>query len=157
MNVKEEISENEENESFDDKEWDDNENETTEDEEWENDGIETSEEKQHREHLEVIQTKQAKKEKSTRRPIDPEDIPGSISSTPELRASSTSHALPPWRYEDLHLLAIHRPRPLCIATPSATLDNQMLALAPGQKDRLGRFMIELMDHCGILQRMLPEL
>ncbi|KAG5615265.1 hypothetical protein H5410_015089 [Solanum commersonii] len=40
----EEISENEENESFDDEEWDDNENETTEEEEWENDGIETSEE-----------------------------------------------------------------------------------------------------------------
>ncbi|WMV33915.1 hypothetical protein MTR67_027300 [Solanum verrucosum] len=39
-----EISENEENESFDDEEWDDNENETTEEEEWENDGIETSEE-----------------------------------------------------------------------------------------------------------------
>ncbi|KAG5605101.1 hypothetical protein H5410_026593 [Solanum commersonii] len=44
LNVEEEISENEENESFDDKEWDDNENETTEEEEWENDGIETSEE-----------------------------------------------------------------------------------------------------------------
>ncbi|KAK6803219.1 hypothetical protein RDI58_001003 [Solanum bulbocastanum] len=44
LNVEEEISENEENESFDDEEWDDNENETTEKEEWENDGIETSEE-----------------------------------------------------------------------------------------------------------------
>ena len=44
LNVEEEISENEENESFDDKEWDNNENETTEEEEWENDGIETSEE-----------------------------------------------------------------------------------------------------------------
>ncbi|KAH0696514.1 hypothetical protein KY290_013884 [Solanum tuberosum] len=44
LNVEEEISENEENESFDDEEWDDNENETTEEEEWENDGIETSEE-----------------------------------------------------------------------------------------------------------------
>ncbi|WMV33075.1 hypothetical protein MTR67_026460 [Solanum verrucosum] len=44
VNVEEEISENEENESFDDEEWDDNENETTEEEEWENDGIETSEE-----------------------------------------------------------------------------------------------------------------
>uniref|UniRef100_M1DB12 Uncharacterized protein n=1 Tax=Solanum tuberosum TaxID=4113 RepID=M1DB12_SOLTU len=44
MNVEEEISENEENESFDDKEWDDNKNETTEEEEeWENYGIETSE------------------------------------------------------------------------------------------------------------------
>ncbi|KAK6791430.1 hypothetical protein RDI58_010511 [Solanum bulbocastanum] len=45
LNVKEEMSENEENESFDDEEWDDNENEATEGEEWENDGIETSEEK----------------------------------------------------------------------------------------------------------------
>ncbi|WMV46391.1 hypothetical protein MTR67_039776 [Solanum verrucosum] len=44
LNVEEEISENEENKSFDDEEWDDNENETTEEEEWENDGIETSEE-----------------------------------------------------------------------------------------------------------------
>ncbi|WMV54179.1 hypothetical protein MTR67_047564 [Solanum verrucosum] len=44
MNVEEEISENQENEPFDDEEWDDNENETTEKEEWENDGIETSEE-----------------------------------------------------------------------------------------------------------------
>ncbi|KAK6773894.1 hypothetical protein RDI58_029133 [Solanum bulbocastanum] len=44
LNVEEEISENEENESFDDEEWDDNENETTEEEEWDNDGIETSEE-----------------------------------------------------------------------------------------------------------------
>ncbi|KAK6780114.1 hypothetical protein RDI58_022298 [Solanum bulbocastanum] len=44
LNVEEEISENEENESFDDKVWDDNENETTEEEEWENNGIETSEE-----------------------------------------------------------------------------------------------------------------
>ncbi|WMV41024.1 hypothetical protein MTR67_034409 [Solanum verrucosum] len=44
LNVEEEISENEENESFDDEEWDDNENETTEEDEWENDGIETTEE-----------------------------------------------------------------------------------------------------------------
>ncbi|KAK6789613.1 hypothetical protein RDI58_013413 [Solanum bulbocastanum] len=44
LNVEEEISENEENESFDDEEWDNNENETSEEEEWENDGIETSEE-----------------------------------------------------------------------------------------------------------------
>ncbi|KAK6777647.1 hypothetical protein RDI58_024365 [Solanum bulbocastanum] len=44
LNVEEEISENQENESFDDEEWDDNKNETTEEEEWENDGIETSEE-----------------------------------------------------------------------------------------------------------------
>ncbi|KAK6784145.1 hypothetical protein RDI58_017599 [Solanum bulbocastanum] len=36
----------------------------------------------HRENLGVSQTKQAKKKKS-RRPIDPEDIVGSISSAPE--------------------------------------------------------------------------
>ena len=36
----------------------------------------------HREHLGVSQTKHVKKKKS-RRPIDPEDIPGSISSVPE--------------------------------------------------------------------------
>ncbi|WMV51046.1 hypothetical protein MTR67_044431 [Solanum verrucosum] len=44
LNVEEEISVNEENESFDDEECDDNENESTEEEEWENDGTETSEE-----------------------------------------------------------------------------------------------------------------
>ncbi|KAG5579662.1 hypothetical protein H5410_050289 [Solanum commersonii] len=42
LNVEEEISENEENESFDGEEWGDNENETSEEEKWENDGIETS-------------------------------------------------------------------------------------------------------------------
>ncbi|KAG5609679.1 hypothetical protein H5410_020960 [Solanum commersonii] len=44
LNVEEEISENKENESFDDEEWDANENETTEEDEWKNDEIETSEE-----------------------------------------------------------------------------------------------------------------
>ncbi|KAG5598974.1 hypothetical protein H5410_030344 [Solanum commersonii] len=43
----------------------------------------------HREHLGVSQTKQAKKKKS-RRPIDPEDIAGSISSAPE-RISHDTH------------------------------------------------------------------
>jgi len=43
----------------------------------------------HREHLGVIQTKQAKKKKS-RRPIDPEDIAGSISSAPK-RISHDTH------------------------------------------------------------------
>uniref|UniRef100_M1DW11 Late blight resistance protein n=1 Tax=Solanum tuberosum TaxID=4113 RepID=M1DW11_SOLTU len=91
----------------------------------------------HREHLGVSQTKQAKKKKS-RRPIDPEDIAGSISSTPErishdthifpilfgtvdprqyypnycrpVGASSTSQALPPRREEELPLQAIcHAP------------------------------------------------
>ncbi|WMV37284.1 hypothetical protein MTR67_030669, partial [Solanum verrucosum] len=176
----------------------------------------------HHENLGVSQTKHAKKKKS-RRPIYPEDIPGSISSTPErishdthlfvvlfgtadprqyylnyrrlVGASYTSQALPPRRYEDLPLQAIHRPRPLSTgrisygtpspigtspqlsamrigdssseqsyvnvstppltqhfvhpgvspsstAAPSATPDDEMLALAPGQKDRLGRVMIE---------------
>ncbi|WMV30776.1 hypothetical protein MTR67_024161 [Solanum verrucosum] len=209
LNVKEEISENEENESFDDEEWDDNENETTEKEEWENDGIETSEEE--------YQTKQAKKKKF-RRPIDPKDIAGSISSAPErinhdthlfivpfgtadprqyypncrrpIGASSTSQAFPSRRYDDLPLQAIRRVRPLLAGTPSptgtspqlsvmrlgdssreqsdamagtppltqrfvhpdvsppstaapsATPHDTMSALAPGQKDKLGRVMIE---------------
>ena len=172
----------------------------------------------HREHLGVSQTKQAKKKKS-RRPIDPEDIAGSISSAPErishdthlfvvlistvdpqayypnfrrlVGASSTSQALPPRRYEDLPLQAIRRARPLSAgtpsptgtspqlsamrlgdssseqsdamagtppltqrfvhpdvspsstATPSATPHDTMSALAPSQKDILGRVMIEL--------------
>ncbi|WMV42645.1 hypothetical protein MTR67_036030 [Solanum verrucosum] len=89
----------------------------------------------HREHLGVSQTKHAKKKKS-RRPIDPEDIAGSISSAPErishdthlfvvpfgttdprqyypnyrrpVGASSTSQVLPSRRYEDLPLQAIRR-------------------------------------------------
>ncbi|WMV50904.1 hypothetical protein MTR67_044289 [Solanum verrucosum] len=115
----------------------------------------------HHEHLGVGQTKQAKKKKF-RRPIDPEDIGGSISSAPErishnthlfavsfgtadprqfypnyrrpVGASSTSHALPSRRYEDLPLQAI--------LAPSATPHDTMSALAPGQKGRLGRVMIE---------------
>ncbi|KAG5586282.1 hypothetical protein H5410_046716 [Solanum commersonii] len=132
LNVEEEISENEENEPFDDEEWEDNENETIEEEEWENDRIETSKEEydKHSDHLGVSQTKQTKNKKS-RRSIDPEDIAGSISSAPEpichdtylfvfpfgtidprqyspnycrpVGASSTSHALPSRRYEDLPL------------------------------------------------------
>ncbi|KAG5586566.1 hypothetical protein H5410_047000 [Solanum commersonii] len=89
----------------------------------------------HREHIGVSQTKQAKKKKF-RRPIDPEDIAGSIFSAPErishdthlfavpfgtadprqyypnyrrsADASSTSQALPSRCYEDLPLQAIHR-------------------------------------------------
>ncbi|KAG5598970.1 hypothetical protein H5410_030340 [Solanum commersonii] len=171
----------------------------------------------HREHLGVNQTKQAKKKKS-RRPIDPQDIAGSISSAPErinhdthlfvvpfdtadprqyypnycrpVDALSTSHALPSRRYEDLPLQAIRRARPLLAGTPSpictspqlstmrlgdpsseqsdamagtpsltqhfvhpdvspsstvapsATPHDTMSALAPGQKDRLGRVMIK---------------
>ncbi|WMV15128.1 hypothetical protein MTR67_008513 [Solanum verrucosum] len=171
----------------------------------------------YREHFGVGQTKQAKKKKS-RRPIDPEDIAGSISSAPErinhnthlfavlfgtadprqyypnyrrpVGASSTSQALPSRRYEDLPLQAIHRARPLSAGTPSPTGASSQLsamrlgdssseqsdamagtppvtqhfvhpdvspsstaalsvtphdmtsALAPGQKDILGRVMIE---------------
>ncbi|KAG5581236.1 hypothetical protein H5410_051863 [Solanum commersonii] len=146
LNVEEEISENEENESFDDEEWDDNVNETTEEEEWENDRIETSEEE--------YQTKQAKKKKS-RRPIDPDNIAGSISSAPErishdihlfavpfgtadprqyyhnyrrpLGASSTSHALPLRRYEELPLQAIRRARPLSAGAPFPTGTSPQLS------------------------------
>ncbi|KAH0724842.1 hypothetical protein KY284_000707 [Solanum tuberosum] len=127
LNVEEEISENEENESFDDEEWDDNENETTEEEEWMSSGGDSD---KHREHLGVSQTKQAKKKKS-RKLIDLGDIAGSIFSAPEcishdthlfavpfgmadprqyyhnyrrlVDASSTSQALPSRRYEDLPL------------------------------------------------------
>ncbi|KAK6784078.1 hypothetical protein RDI58_017532 [Solanum bulbocastanum] len=135
----------------------------------------------HREHLGVSQTKQVKKKKSSRRPIDPEDISRSISSALEcikhdtnlfdvpfgtmnprayypnyhrpIGAFSTSQALPSRRYEDLPLQAICQPRPLSVGrildgtlsptvVPSATQDDEMPALAPGQKDRLGRVMIE---------------
>uniref|UniRef100_M1DF15 Uncharacterized protein n=1 Tax=Solanum tuberosum TaxID=4113 RepID=M1DF15_SOLTU len=99
----------------------------------------------HHEHLRVSQTKQSKKKKS-RRPIDPEDIAGSISSAPErishdthlfvvpfgtadprqyypnyrrpVDASATSQPLPSRRYEDLPLQAIGRARPLSAGTPS---------------------------------------
>ncbi|WMV30757.1 hypothetical protein MTR67_024142 [Solanum verrucosum] len=176
----------------------------------------------HREPLAVSQTNRAKKKKS-KTLIDPEDIPRSVSSAPKhishnthlfsvlfgtadpqqyypnycrpVGAFSSSQALPLWRYEDLPLQAIHRPRPLSagrilngtpsptctspqlshmrigdssseqsdtmartppltqrfvhssvsplsIVAPSATPDDEMSALAPGQKDRLGRVMIE---------------
>ncbi|WMV30332.1 hypothetical protein MTR67_023717 [Solanum verrucosum] len=108
----------------------------------------------HREHLGVSQTKQAKKKKS-RRPIDPENIAGSISSAPErishnthlfvvpfgttdprqyypnyrrpVGASSTSQALPSRRYEDLPLQAICRARPLSTSTPSPTGTSPQLS------------------------------
>ncbi|WMV33055.1 hypothetical protein MTR67_026440 [Solanum verrucosum] len=62
-------------------------------------------------------------------------------------ASSTLQALPIRRYEDLTLQAIRRPRPLLAgrisdgtpsptAAPSATQDDEMPTLAPGQKNRL---------------------
>ncbi|WMV19338.1 hypothetical protein MTR67_012723 [Solanum verrucosum] len=108
----------------------------------------------YREHLGVGQTKQAKKKKS-RRPIDPEDIAGSISSAPErishnthlfavpfgtadprqyylnyrrpVGSSSTSQALPSRRYEDLPLQAIRRARPLSAGTPSPTGTSPQLS------------------------------
>ncbi|KAK6786453.1 hypothetical protein RDI58_014978 [Solanum bulbocastanum] len=145
----------------------------------------------HRQNLGVSQTKQAKKKKS-RRPIDPKDIAGSISSTPECISHDTHLfvPLPAQCYEDLPLKAIRRARPLSTgtlspigtspqlstmrlgdsnseqsdamagtplltqrfvhpdippsstATPSATPHDTMSALAPGQKDILGRVMIE---------------
>ncbi|WMV29013.1 hypothetical protein MTR67_022398 [Solanum verrucosum] len=133
-----------------------------------------------REHLGVSQTNRAKK-KNSRRTIDLEDIPGSISSAPEcinhdthlfdvlfgtadpracypnyhrpVDASSISQALPPRHYEDLPLQVIHRARPLSAGrisdgtpsptdAPRATPDDERPALAPRQKDRLGRVMIE---------------
>ncbi|XP_015170398.1 uncharacterized protein [Solanum tuberosum] len=108
----------------------------------------------HREHLGVRQTKHAKKKKS-RRPIDPEDIAGSISSAPKrishdtylfvvpfgtadprqyypnycrpVGASSTSQTLPSRRYEDLPLQAIHRARPLSVGTQSPTGTSPQLS------------------------------
>ncbi|WMV32573.1 hypothetical protein MTR67_025958 [Solanum verrucosum] len=139
LNVEEEISENEENELFDDEEWDDNENETTEEEEWENDGSISSapDRISHDTHLFVVPFGTADPRQyypNYRRPVG---------------ASSTSQELPSRRYEDLPLQAIHRARPLSVGTPSptsapsATPHDTMSTLAPGQKDRLGRVMIEL--------------
>ncbi|KAG5605319.1 hypothetical protein H5410_026811 [Solanum commersonii] len=136
----------------------------------------------HREHLGVSQTKHAKKKKS-RRPIDPEDIIGSISSAPE-RISHDTHLFvisfgtadprqyypnyrrPVGTYPQLSAMRIGDSSseqsdamagtppltqhfvhldvsPSSTTRPSATPDDEMLALAPGQKDRLGRVMIEL--------------
>ncbi|KAG5616285.1 hypothetical protein H5410_016109 [Solanum commersonii] len=125
----------------------------------------------HREHLGISQTKQAKKKKS-RRPIDPEDIAGSISSAPErishdthlfavpFGSSSptcTSPQLSAMRLGDssseqsdamagtpsLTQRFVHPDvSPSSTAAPSATPHDTMSALALGQKDRLGRVMIE---------------
>ncbi|WMV09921.1 hypothetical protein MTR67_003306 [Solanum verrucosum] len=57
-------------------------------------------------------------------------------------ASSTSQTLPSRCYENLPLQAIHRAQPLSAATLSAIPHDTRSALAPGQKDRLGRVMIE---------------
>ncbi|WMV24484.1 hypothetical protein MTR67_017869, partial [Solanum verrucosum] len=57
-------------------------------------------------------------------------------------ASSSSQSLSPRCYEDLPLKAIHRARPLSAGrTPSPTADETS-ALASGQRDRIGRVMIE---------------
>ncbi|KAK6791692.1 hypothetical protein RDI58_010773 [Solanum bulbocastanum] len=118
MNVEEEISENVENESFDDEEWDYNENETIEKEEWENDGIETKR-INHDTHLFVVPFGMADPRAyyPNYRPVD---------------ASSTSQALPSRRYEDLLLQAIRRPRPLSTGrvsdgTPSPTGTSPQLS------------------------------
>ncbi|KAK6777478.1 hypothetical protein RDI58_024195 [Solanum bulbocastanum] len=107
LNVEEEISKNEENESFDDKEWDDNENETTEEEEWENDEIETSTSPQ----LSAMRHGDSSSEQSD-----------AMAGTPSL----TQRFLHP------------NVSPSSTTTTSATPHDTMSALAPGQKDRLGR-------------------
>ncbi|WMV24333.1 hypothetical protein MTR67_017718 [Solanum verrucosum] len=125
----------------------------------------------YRKHLGVVQTKQAKKKKS-RRPIDPEDIAGSISSAPERIShnthlfavpfgtpspTGTSPQLSAMRLgdsssEQLDAMAGTPPltqhfvhpdvSPSSTVVPSATPHDTMSALAPGQKERLGRVMIE---------------
>ncbi|WMV29971.1 hypothetical protein MTR67_023356 [Solanum verrucosum] len=147
----------------------------------------------HRGHLGVSQTNKAKKKKSARRPMDPEDIPGSIFSAPE-RISHDTHlfvvpfvqqildniilitvnqsVLPLLQRHCLHnamraylyrlfvdhdsyrqvgyQMVLHLPQrfvhpsvsPSSTAAPSATRDVAMPTLAPGQKDKLGRVMIE---------------
>ncbi|KAG5571593.1 hypothetical protein H5410_061359 [Solanum commersonii] len=93
----------------------------------------------HREHLGVSQTKQAKKKKS-RRPIDLEDITGSISSALERISHDTHLFAVPFgtadprqyylnyrRYEDLPLQAIRRARPLSSCTSSLTGTSPQLS------------------------------
>ncbi|WMV50970.1 hypothetical protein MTR67_044355 [Solanum verrucosum] len=107
----------------------------------------------YREHLGVGQTKQAKKKKS-RRPIDPEDIAGSISFAPERISHNTHLFAVPFGMADPQLFVEHDPyrqvlhlpqrfvhpdvSPSSTAAPSATPHDTMSALAPGQKDRLGK-------------------
>ncbi|KAK6775851.1 hypothetical protein RDI58_026852 [Solanum bulbocastanum] len=131
LNVEEEISENEESGDGD----------------------------KHRQNLGVSQTKQANKKKS-RRPIDLEDIAGSISFAPErishdthlfvvpfgtanpqqyypnyrrpLSTSSTSQPLSARCYEDLPLQVICQARPLSADTPSPTgISPQLSAMRIG--------------------------
>ncbi|KAG5610754.1 hypothetical protein H5410_022035 [Solanum commersonii] len=98
-------------------------------------------------------------------PIDPEDIPGSISSTPErishhthlfvvlfgttdprayypnyhrpVGASSTSQALPQRRYEDIPLQAILRARPLSTGSISDGTPSPIGASPPLSTMRIG--------------------
>ncbi|WMV51000.1 hypothetical protein MTR67_044385 [Solanum verrucosum] len=106
----------------------------------------------HCEHLGVSQTKQAKKKKF-RRLIDPEDIVGSISSAPG-RINYDTHLFdvlfgtpsPTGTSPQLSLMRIvdssSEQSDAMTARPSVTPDDEMPTLAPGQKDRLGRVMIE---------------
>ncbi|KAG5632576.1 hypothetical protein H5410_004293 [Solanum commersonii] len=132
LNIEEEISENEENESFDDEEWDDNENETTDEEEWENDGIEASEEEYHETHLFVV----------------PFGTPSPTGTSPQLSAmrlgnSSREQSDTMAGTPSLTQCFVHpNVSPSSTATPSATPHDTMSTLATGQKDRLGRVMIE---------------
>ncbi|WMV55163.1 hypothetical protein MTR67_048548 [Solanum verrucosum] len=131
LNVEEEISENEKNESFDVEEWDDNENETTEEEK--------------RRMMELKQR-----------------ILGNIiliivyQSVLQLLHNHCLHdATRTYLYRlfiehNPYGQVLHLPQrfvhpdvsPSSTATPSATPHDTMSALAPGQKDRLGRIMIE---------------
>ncbi|WMV33433.1 hypothetical protein MTR67_026818 [Solanum verrucosum] len=141
----------------------------------------------HREHLGVRQTKQDKKKKS-RRPIDPEDIAGSISSVPKCISHDTHILAGPFGTADprQYYPNYHRPvgtpspigtslqlfamrirdssseqsyamagtppltqhyvhpdvSPSTTTTPSAIPNDEMPPLVPGQKDKLGRVMIE---------------
>ncbi|KAG5632074.1 hypothetical protein H5410_003791 [Solanum commersonii] len=119
----------------------------------------------HREHLGVSQTKQAKKKKS-RRPIDLEDIAGSISFALEHINHDTHIFAVPFGTADPRQYYPNYRRPVgasstsqlsairlgdssseqsdaMAAAPCATPHYTMFALAPSQKDRLGRVMIEL--------------
>ncbi|KAK6788096.1 hypothetical protein RDI58_016621 [Solanum bulbocastanum] len=168
LNVEEEISENEENESFDNKEWDYNENEITEEEEWENDGIETSEEEynRHREHLIVrwildniilIIVDQSVfhllhmhcLHDDTRTYLYTlfieHDPYRRVLHLPQLSAmrlgdssSEQSEAMADTPQLTQHFMHLDV-SPSSTAIPSATPYDTMSALAPGQKDRLGRY------------------
>ncbi|WMV20231.1 hypothetical protein MTR67_013616 [Solanum verrucosum] len=100
---------------------------------------------EHSEHLRVSQTKQAKKKKS-RRPIDLEDIAGSISFVPEHINHNTHIFVIAFGIASTTLreptFTSYSSSTTLIDKPSATPDDDMLALALGQKNRLGRLMIE---------------